>query len=148
MLAIGPQPTIRYFHLARLMMSSYQKAEKKIVKWKNKRIEREADSRYVEGVINVEWERNGEREKKKGCLGKKKRKKKLGIFINIYYIWTIKNLGASSYCLNGLKAGPALNTLCWNSHEEWLFLAHCQLFFIHREWWCHSGLDEIQIWHG
>jgi hypothetical protein len=36
------------------MKSSYQKAEKKIVKRKNKRIEREADSRYVEGVIDVE----------------------------------------------------------------------------------------------
>ena len=60
-----PQSTIRYFHLTRLTKSSYQKAEKKIVKRKKKRIEREANSRYVKGVIDVEWERNGEREKKK-----------------------------------------------------------------------------------
>ena len=75
------------------MKGSYQKAEKKIVKRKNKRIEREADSWYVEGVIDMEWERNGEREIKKKLFGKEKeRKKKLGIFINIYYIWIIKNL--------------------------------------------------------
>ena len=49
-----------------------------------KRIEREADSRYVEGVIDVEWERNGEREREKSCTGKKKRKKKLGFFLLIY----------------------------------------------------------------
>jgi hypothetical protein len=36
------------------MKSSCQKAEKKIVKRKKKRIEREADSQYVEGVIDVE----------------------------------------------------------------------------------------------
>jgi hypothetical protein len=36
------------------MKSSYQKAEKRIVKRKKKKIEREADSRYVEGVIDVE----------------------------------------------------------------------------------------------
>ena len=53
MLAKGPQSTIRYFHLVWLMKSSYQKAKKKIVKRKNKRIEREVDSRYVEGVIDV-----------------------------------------------------------------------------------------------
>ena len=58
------------------MKSSYQKAEKKIVKRKKKKIEKEAYSRYVEGVIDVEEERNVKREKKKSCLGKKKRKKK------------------------------------------------------------------------
>ena len=78
-----PQPTIRYFHLTRLTKSSYQKAEKKIVKRKKKKTEKEAESRYVEGVIDVKWERNGERE----------REKKLSFFINIYYIWSIKNLG-------------------------------------------------------
>jgi hypothetical protein len=36
------------------MKSSYKKAGKKIVKRKKKRIEKEADSRYVEGVIDVE----------------------------------------------------------------------------------------------
>jgi hypothetical protein len=37
------------------MKSSYQKAEKKkIVKRKNKRTERDADSQYVEGVLDVE----------------------------------------------------------------------------------------------
>ena len=59
------QPTIRYFHLAQLTESSYQKAEKKkIVKRKNKRTERDADLRYVEGVLDVEWEKVGESEKK------------------------------------------------------------------------------------
>ena len=98
-----PQPTIRYFHLTRLTKDSYQKTEKMIVKSKKKRTKREADSRYVEGVIDVEWERNGEwkREKKKSCSGKKKRKKKLSFFINIYYIWTIKNLGLFQF--GGLK---------------------------------------------
>ena len=71
------QPTIRYFHLARLTKSSYQKAEKKIVKRKNKRIEREVDSWYVEGVIDMEWERNGERkrERKKKVRERKREKK-------------------------------------------------------------------------
>ena len=111
------QPTIRYFHLTRLTKDSYQKTEKKIVKSKKKRTKREADSRYVEGVIDVEWERNGERKKKKkSCSGRKReKKKKLGFFVNIYYIWTIKNLeafsnfGALSHCLNGLKVGSVLS---------------------------------------
>ena len=55
------------------MNSSYQKVEKKIVKRKKKRTEREADSRYIEGVLDVEWERIGEREKKK-LFGKEKDK--------------------------------------------------------------------------
>ena len=86
-----PQPTIRYFHLTWFTKSFYQKAEKKIVKRKKKKTERKVDSRYVEGVIDVEWERNGERDREKSS-GKKKKKKKLSFFINIYYIWTIKNL--------------------------------------------------------
>ena len=46
-----------------------------------KRIEREADSRYVEGVIDVEWERNGEREREREKLyGKEKEKKKIRFF--------------------------------------------------------------------
>ena len=41
-----------------------------------KRIEREADSRYVEGVIDVEWERNGERERERKVVRERKREKK------------------------------------------------------------------------
>ena len=93
-----PQPTIKYFHLARFT-KLLQKNWKEECEEKKKRIEREADSQYVEGVIDVEWERNGEREKK-SCSGKKKEKKKILVFIfyffNIYYIWIIKNLGAFS----------------------------------------------------
>jgi hypothetical protein len=58
---------------------------------KKKRTEREVDSWYVEGVIDVEWERNGERERER-VVQERKREKKRSFFINIYYIWTIKNL--------------------------------------------------------
>ncbi len=40
-----------------------------------------------------EKETERERERKKKVRERKREKKKLGFFINIYYIWTIKNLG-------------------------------------------------------
>ena len=47
------------------------------MKRKKKKTEREVDSWYVEGIIDVEWERNGEREreKKKRAVRKIKIKK-------------------------------------------------------------------------
>ena len=80
-----PQPTIRYFYLTWLTNSFYQKVEKKIVKRKKKRTEREANSRYVKGVIDVKWERNGEREResereREKLFGKEKEKKKIKLF--------------------------------------------------------------------
>ena len=51
------------------------------MKRKKKKIEREADSRYVERVRDVEWERNAERERKKELFWKEKEKKKIYIYI-------------------------------------------------------------------
>ena len=42
------------------------------MKRKKKRTKREVDSQYVEGVLDVEWERIGERKKKKKLFRKEK----------------------------------------------------------------------------
>ena len=71
-----PQSTIRYFHLARLTELLQKSWKEDCEEKKKKKIEKEANSQYVKGVIDVKWERNGEREKKKRVVRERKREKK------------------------------------------------------------------------